>query len=393
MILNGTNMNVLIVGGTGVLSGAFVAEALRQKMKITMINRGRRIKTLPEGVSLIKADKDDYQLIEQNLRGGCFDCVIDFLCSSQDQLKKSFLFYSNYAAQYVFISSCAVFNKELPGLKKEDSEKPQKTWDYSIDKWQSEELLKQLSLRSNCNYTIVRPCVTYDNTRIPYGIAPRYRYHWTFVARAKAGKPIITWNNGGNVSNMLRVEDFAVGLAGVIGNPNAYQQDFNVCGDEMPSYSDVIHYMEEALNITIPRIDIPSAFYAKVAKSKSGEILGGRSLDATNDNSKIKEVVPSFKQTIFLKDGIKRSLDAYKYNNYYLGIDFNFDGECDCVINKWCEANHIDSSQFNLGFVDYLGNATEQEKNNYWKAFHQDAFYIKIISFFEKVKSFFKARL
>ena len=39
-------------------------------------------------------------------------------------------------------------------------------WGYSVNKWASEELLMKLAANSNCNYTVIRPCVTYDDT--PY---------------------------------------------------------------------------------------------------------------------------------------------------------------------------------------------------------------------------------
>ena len=34
---------------------------------------------------------------------------------------------------------------------------------------------------------------------------------------------------------MMRVEDFAVGVIGLIGKDEAYNEAFNVCGDETPS--------------------------------------------------------------------------------------------------------------------------------------------------------------
>jgi len=54
-----------------------------------------------------------------------------------------------------------------------------------------------------------------DDTHIPYGISPQYGYHWTLIARILSGKPIIRWNGGINRCNMMRVEDFAVGVIGL----------------------------------------------------------------------------------------------------------------------------------------------------------------------------------
>ncbi len=39
-------------------------------------------------------------------------------------------------------------------------------WDYSINKWASEKKLVELATGTDVKYTIIRPCVTYGDTRI-----------------------------------------------------------------------------------------------------------------------------------------------------------------------------------------------------------------------------------
>lgn len=365
-------MNILIVGGTGVLSSAVTAESMRQGIKVTMVNRGFR--SMPEGVEHIKADKDEYNYISQKLGNRHFDAVIDFLCYTVEQTEKSAHFYTQYTKQYIYISSCAVYDTEnLHGqLADENSKKGLPTWKYSIDKWSSEKKLIQLFRGKQVHYTVIRPCVTYGDTRIPYGISPRYGYHWTLCARILSGKPIIRWNGGNNRCNMTRVEDFAVGVVGLIGNPKAYDETFNVCGDETPSFNDVLEAISQVLGHTITTVDLTSNFYAKEIPSRSGEILGGRSIDSINSNAKIRSVVPSFKQTIFLNKGIKMTIEAYKSQNYQHGIDWQFDADTDRIIKKWCKKKGIDNRLFNLKFKDYLGNASIEDKISYWKEFYKE---------------------
>lgn len=368
-------MNVLIVGGTGVLSSAVVTEALKRGFSVTMINRGNR--PIPSRVCHIKSSKDDYLCIKEALGDRHYSCVIDFLCFTDEETTDSIKFYSAYTDQYFFISSCAVYDKTLPGLKNEESSKPLSIWSYSVNKYKSENHLKQIAREQNCNYTIVRPCVTYGNTRIPYGIMPSYGYHWTLCARIIAGKPVIRWNGGINKSNMMRVEDFAVGLVGLIGNSKAYNEEFNICGDEIPSFNDVLDAVSSKLGKPFLAIDVSSEFYADEIPDRKGEILGGRSMDAINSNDKIKRLVPEFRHTIFLKDGISKTIDAYRNMNYQYGIDWQFDADTDRIIKKWCKVKGVNWKQYNLGFVDYLGNATFKDKVNYWKTLHQDSFFVK----------------
>lgn len=373
-------MRILVIGGTGVLSSAVVKEALKQGINVTMINRGRRKNLIPLGVELIKSDKDDLQFIRKTLKGREFDAVMDYLCYTDEETTKSFNLYSQYTKQYFFISSCAVYNTSLGGICKEDSPKVLPIWNYSVNKWTSEKHLMSLASQTDVKYTIIRPCVTYGDTRIPYGISPRYGYHWTLVARILNNKPIIRWNGGVNRCNMMRVEDFAVGVVGLIGNPKAYNEAFNICGDETPSFNDVLDCLSELTGKPIQTVDIDSSFYAKELPQRSGEILGGRSIDAINSNEKIKLVVPAFRQNISLKEGIAKTFDAYRTENYQRGIDWQFEGETDRIIRKWSKIHRRDTLGMNVDFIDYLHNASKSDYWTYYKSLHAKRLDMRILS-------------
>lgn len=372
-------MNLLIVGGTGVLSSAVTTEALRQGFSVTMINRGNR--PIPKGVEHIKADKNDCTKISHELSNRQFDAVIDFLCYTDEQTRRSVDFYSNFTKQYFYISSCAVYDtRQMDGNPcVEDSPKVLPMWSYSVNKWASEQELPQLFQNKQTHYTVIRPCVTYGDTRIPYGISPRYGYHWTLCARILNGKPIIRWNEGRNRCNMTRVEDFAVGVVGLIGNPKAYDEAFNVCGDEAPSFNDVLDAMSIVLGCKAITIDLPSEYYAQEIPSRAGELLGGRSIDAVNSNAKIKSSVPSFRQTYSLQEGIKKTINAYIQQNYQKGIDWQFDADTDRIVNKWCKTQGIDSHQYRLGFKDYLGTASIVDKLVYWSVLKKENLLVKAL--------------
>lgn len=371
-------MNVLFIGGTGVLSSAVTIEAIKRGIKVTMVNRGNRMNRIPQGVELIKSDKYDHATIAKGIGDRQFDAVMDYLCYSIPDIEKSFNFYSRYTKQYFFISSCAVYDTRKGGICREDSPKVLPVWGYSVGKWQSEEYLITLAKQSDTKITIIRPCVTYDDTRIPYGISPLYGYHWTLAARILAEKPIITWNEGKNRCNMTRVEDFAVGVVGLIGNPKAYGEAFNLCGDETPSFDEVLKIVSEYLGKEAIKIDISPEFYAEELPMRKGEILGGRAIDAINSNEKLRDAVPEFRQSISIKDGIVKTLNAYKDQKYQRGIDWNFDGDTDRIIRKWCRKHRIDISKYNLHFVDYLNNATSANRWSYLKARYINKLYYLI---------------
>lgn len=358
-------MKILIIGGTGVLSSAVVKESLRKNHNIYMINRGHNMKQIPSNAVLYKADYHDSDKVKTFLKDKTFDVVIDFLCYNKEQIKYSLDLFGNITKQYIFISSCAVYNTKECSFCTEESPKVLDIWQYSVEKVECENLLISECKTKGINYTIIRPGVTYGDTRIPYGISPKYGYHWTLIARILNNKPIITWNNGINKCNIMHVDDFAVGLVGLFGNPKAINEAFNVCGDETPSWNDVLDCISSILNKQIIRFNISPELYAKEIPGKKDEIIGGRSIDAINSNKKIKEVVPEFKSSITLKEGMQRTINAYIAQNYQKGIDWEFDAQTDRIIAKYSKGK-----KYNTGFVNYLHGSPIKCKELYYKGYY-----------------------
>lgn len=148
----------------------------------------------------------------------------------------------------------------------------------------------------------------------------------------------------------MRVEDFCTGLFGLLKNPQAYGEAVNICGDESPCWTDVIHAVEKATGVEIPVMDLPKKFIQSHYSQRSEEIAG-RSFKAFASNAKLKRLVPSFRQTISLQDGIARTISAYRENGFGNGVDWNFDAKCDEVVNAWHRRNH---ERKRLRFVNYL---------------------------------------
>ena len=372
-------MKILLVGGTGVLSSAVTAEAMQRGIGVTMINRGTR--KIPAGVEVVISNNKDYSHIKEVLGGRQFDAVIDFLCYKPEELRDSFALYSKHTKQYFFISSCSVYDTTKGGIYDEDAPKVRKEWPYSVDKWKCECLLKELSNGGACRYTVIRPCLTYGDTRLPYGIAPEFRKHWTLVARILADKPIIRWNEGRNRWNMMRVEDLAVGLVGLIGNPQAYDEAFNICGDEMPSYAEVLSTIGNVIGKNPIVVDLPATYYAsQMDPYLAGEIIGGRAADLTCSNAKIKKIVPEFKQRDNLREGIAKTIEAYRRERFQLGIDWIFDAKTDRIISKWCRDDRL-SRKYNVSFVDYLCAKSWGERFLYYKERYRDGISVRCVLF------------
>ena len=367
-------MKLLIIGGTGVLSYAVVQQAIKQGIDVTCINRGiSKNQQLPDNVKVITADYRNEVDLRKRIEGLSFDAVIDVLCYTEKDIDYSVSLFKGICRQYIFISSCAVYNKGKGDYYcTEESELVNPIWDYSINKVKCEKKLIALAEKEGIKYTIVRPAVTYGNTRIPYGITPPYGYHGTLIQRILHHKPIILWDNGETLSTITHVDDFAVGLVGLLGNPKAFNQAFHIVGDNCYHWKDVIITMGEILGVEPIFYNMTKEEYAEEIPSRRGELLGGRGINQLLDNSKIKMAVPGFKSTISLKEGLSRTIEYYQSHNYVKGIDWKFDADTDRIIKKWCFIKQQNPDALSLRFTNYLGDATIADRLLYWKEFYKE---------------------
>ena len=360
-------MDILIVGGTGVISYAIVAESLSCGFNVTCINRGiSKSQKLPQNVEVIYADYKNKEVIETKIKKRYFDVIIDVLCYNANDIDYSISLFKDKCKQYIFISSCEVYNKGKGDYEcTEDSKLINPVWDYSINKVKCERRLIHLASLYNFKYTIVRPAVTYGNTRIPYGITPPYGYHGTLIMRMLNHKPFILWDEGKAYSTITRVEDFAKGIVGLFGNDKAMNQAFHVAGDERYTWKEVLDMLGDILNVKPIYVNLTKEQLAKEMPARKGEILGGRGVSMLLDNSKLKSVVPDFKTTIPLRKGLEMTVNYYLKYNCLSGIDYAFDGDWDRIIKKYCKS-------YKLEFIDYLGNATKDDKKKYAHSLHKN---------------------
>lgn len=326
----GSGIKVLLLGGSGTLSKAVLAESIAQGYTITIMNRGKRSNIVPSGVEHLVCNVKDEKALKETTRDRCFDVVVDFISRKSQETEMLFSVFKGICKQYIFISTACVYRRNQEDMPiKEDSPKPNKNWSYNVEKFECEETLKTLSIDSNTYYTIVRPYITYDNERIPFGIAPEYKYHRTIIERIKSGKPMFIWGDGQIITTSTYVSEFAVGLVGLFLNDKARNEDFHITSSMSYPVIDVLTMLFEKLGKTPQIVHLTNEELTKWLPQYRSMLLGDRVLPAVFDNSKIKSVVPEFESKISLSEGLNRVLDYYQNNQL-----FEYDYEYDAVIDR-----------------------------------------------------------
>jgi len=337
--------NILIIGGTGTLSSTVVRHSKVAGYDVTIMNRGSRNRVVPDGVHICKCDVHNRIDLENVIKDSRFDIIIDFVSRVPTDIEISYGTLQNHCKQYIFISSACVYRRAEGDFPiKEDSPKPNKDWNYNIEKHDCENTLIQMSQTAESYYTIVRPYITYDEERIPFGIAPAYKYHRTIIERIRNDKPMFLWDEGKITTTLTHVEDFAKALVGLFLNAKAENQDFHITGDFRYTWKEFMLKLYEHLGKTPQIVYLSSKEISSVMPNYKGMLQGDRNLDAIFDNSKIKEAVPGLTFDIDLDEGLERILKYYAKCSSY-DYDYMYDAQIDRIVHQGQYVQYINDDK------------------------------------------------
>lgn len=327
-------MNVLLFGGTGTLSTAVRKIALEEGHNITIFNRGSKNNNIPSEVKIVIGDFKNKASIEENFSDTTFDVVVDFLSRIPNDVERVYSLFKNKCKQYIFISSACVYRRSEEDFPiRENSAKPNRDWDYNIQKFECERKLIEMNEQASSFYTIIRPYITYDEERIPIGIAPAYKYHRTIIERIKAGKPMFVWDNGTPMTTVTNTEDFAKAVVGLFLNDKARNEDFHITSDFCYSIKELLEIIYDVIGVNANIISFTSEEIAEVMPQYGKMLKGDRALNAIFDNSKIKEAVPGLSFKVNIKEGMRRILNYYDSLNSW-EYDYGFEGQVDRLMRK-----------------------------------------------------------
>lgn len=299
-----SSQRILFLGGSGVISTACVRAAVAAGHDVTVLNRGRSIRQLPEGVRTLEADVRDADAARAALGGDRFDVVADFLSFTPAHVRTALEIAGEAAGQYVFISSASAYQKpptRLPVTESTPLRNP--FWKYSRDKIACEDLLVGAYRERALPVTIVRPSHTYDETLLPT------MGGWTDIARMRAGKPVIVHGDGTSLWTLTHADDFAVAFTGLLGTPAAIGEDFTITGDHAPTWNSIYGWLADAAGAPSPElVHVASDTIAALSPDLGDGLLGDKAHSMVFDNTKVRTLVPEFRTTITFDEGARRIL-------------------------------------------------------------------------------------
>lgn len=247
-----------------------------------------------------------------------FDAVVDFMAYSTAEFSARFERILEKTGHYIFLSSARVYaDREHPIressprlLDVSEDKKFLASDEYALAKARQENLLAASPRK---NWTIVRPSITYSDTRLQFGVLEKEE--WLY--RALHGRSIVaTREINEKLTTMTHGSDVARATAALIGVPAAFGETFHITCNAPRKWKEIFacycRILKE-LTGTAPRI-------FEVGNAESVAFHGGeyqlkyaRMLDRAFDNSKIAKFIDV---SAFLppEEGLRRSLEAFLKN-------------------------------------------------------------------------------
>ena len=300
-------MKVLFIGGTGFISTSVSRLALARGIELYLLNRGLRKPDLA-GARNLTADIRQPELMRVALSDLKFDAVVDWIAYTPEDIERDLAIFRGRTRQFIFISSASAYQKP-PGhhVIRESTPLHNPYWDYSRNKIACEERLIRAYREEGFPITIVRPSLTYGEANFPIALGGWGCY--TLADRLKKGRPIIVHGDGSSLWVVTHADDFAKGFLGLLGNPQALGEAFQITTDEVLTWNQIYEAVAEAAGAPKPKlVHIASDFITACLPEFYGGLHGDKAHSAVFDNTKIKRFVPDFVATTRFRDGVTRSV-------------------------------------------------------------------------------------
>ena len=324
-----------MIGGTGTISSVITRQLAQSNHELWLLNRGSRKNEVPNNVKQIIADIDDEKEVLRQIGDTQFDAVCEFIGFLPSQVERDIRLFKGHTKQYVYISSASAYNKPAAShVITEGTTLANPYWEYSRNKIACEELLLKEYRENGFPITIIRPSHTYCERAVPVSVHG-LKGSWQVLKRMMEGKPVLVHGDGSSLWTLTWNEDFAQGFIGLLGNPKAIGEAFQIMSDEQLTWNQIYECVAKALNVTPKLYHVASDFLAATSPREwdfMGNLLGDKAVTVVFDCTKLKRAVPGFQATTRFDEGVRRCV-AYILAHPELQIeDPEFDAWCERVI-------------------------------------------------------------
>lgn len=242
-----TRRQILLIGGSGFVSGTLARTALAEGHDVWAITRGQRT-TIP-GVTPIIADRrDDNGLRSALAQVNCqWDLVVDCIGYEASDAQQDITLFRERAGHLVFISTDFVYDPTHRRFPQSEETEHYLADGYGGKKRQCE-LVFQEGDTGNMRWTILRPCHIYGPGSL-LGCLPHHGRDPNLIAKLRCGEPLHLIGGGHFLQQPIFAADLAQTILSCAGNSHSHQQIYLTAGPDIIESRRYYEIIAQALGV------------------------------------------------------------------------------------------------------------------------------------------------
>ncbi len=256
-----SRLNILLIGGSGFVSGTLARLAVAQGHGVTAVTRGQR--ALPAGVTPLVADRTDAAGFASAIEEAetAWDLVVDCIGYGPEDTRQDVVLLRERAGHLVFISTDFVYapaNRRFP--QTEDAA------DYLADGYGGQKRQAELVLAGAdtgaMRWTVLRPCHIYGPGSL-LGCLPEHGRDPQLIDRLRRGEALRLVGGGHFLQQPILAADLAQTILSCAGNAAAHGQICNVSGPTVVESWQYYQIIADILGVPLTVAELSVADYRR----------------------------------------------------------------------------------------------------------------------------------
>lgn len=327
-------MKILIVGGMGLIGGAITKASVEANHEVTVLSRREPFdKWKNLSANYLQGDwKDD--AFAEKVVSDYFDVIVDTQIFNEKQIARSLRIVNNHCKQFIYISTDSVYAHPNENLS-EDKEISlgDIKWEYGINKRRAELYLLSHSDEYSFNWSVIRPTLTFGDTRIPVGFTSK-RGTYTLVDRIVNQKPILRFDDNESRHSLCHVSIFGKAAVNLFLNKNAYRNFYHISDDYSYTYNEIFDAIESIVGKKGIFVFVEAKVLKRYRPSIYKEMIYDKNPEFTLDNTNIKAICPEMSFHVNLQDIMQETLNNLRDHREEVGDDSDYNMLTDLILIK-----------------------------------------------------------
>jgi nucleoside-diphosphate-sugar epimerase len=260
-------MDILVIGGSGFVSGTLAARARAAGHRVWALTRGRR--PLAAGVTPLIGDRADDAAFAAVLSGAGlhWDLAVDCIGYNGRDAEQDLRHVAPLARHLVFISTDFVYDPARRVLDQPEDAGAWNTQGYGGLKREAERVFEAAGAGAT-PWTIVRPCHIYGPGS-ELGVLPAHSRDTRLLQAIAAGEPLRLVGGGWFLQQPVHVADLVDTILDLGGRASAYGRTLNVRGPDTVEAWRYYEIIGGILGAPVKVEEIPIATFARENPDKA----------------------------------------------------------------------------------------------------------------------------